>query len=46
VWALQQYPRYRREYPRIMCRPEYAHVQIIQFHSPIQATHWLLAVSR
>jgi adenylate kinase family enzyme len=46
LWALQRYPHYRREYPRLMHRPEYAHLHVIEFHSPRQASDWLLAVGR
>jgi adenylate kinase family enzyme len=44
VWALQTYPRYRREYPRAIGQPEYAHLRVIEFSSPRQATDWLSAV--
>ncbi len=43
VWALQRYPHYRREYPLIMRRPEYAHLRVIVFQSPAQASEWLTA---
>jgi len=44
AWALQTYPRYRREYPQEMRRPEYAHLQLFEFHSAGQASDWLSSV--
>ena len=45
VWLLKRYPHYRREYPRILRQPEFAHLSVIQFHSPVQASEWLARVS-
>jgi adenylate kinase family enzyme len=44
VWALQTYPRYRREYPSLISSPEFAHLRVIQFRSPAQASEWLSTV--
>lgn len=44
LWALQTYPRYRREYPILIGSPEYAHLRVVTFHSPAQASEWLSTV--
>ncbi len=46
LWALQTYLRYRREFPRLLQGPEYAHLSRFEFHSPEQANDWLAAVGR
>lgn len=44
LWALQTYPRYRREYPRLIGSATYAHLHVIQFQSPAQASDWLARI--
>ncbi|HBY99094.1 MAG: hypothetical protein M5U01_42110 [Ardenticatenaceae bacterium] len=41
LWALQTYRRRRREYPELLARPEYAHLQIVRLRSPREAEAWL-----
>ncbi|MEW8979717.1 MAG: AAA family ATPase [Symbiobacterium sp.] len=37
LWALQSHGRHRREYPRVLQRPEYAHLTVIRLRSPREA---------
>ena len=41
LWALRTYPRRRREYPVLLERPEYAHLNLAHLRSPRAARHWL-----
>ncbi len=41
LWALQTYPRRRREYPALFARPEYAHLTVVRLRSPRAARDWL-----
>lgn len=43
VWALRTYRRRRREYPVVLARPEYAHLDVLRFTSPRDADRWLNA---
>lgn len=45
-WAIKMYPRRRREYPELLTRPEYAHLQTIHFRSPRQTRAWLETVTK
>ncbi len=40
-WALSTYNRRRREYPTLLSRPEYAHLEVIHLQSPRAACRWL-----
>lgn len=41
LWALQTYRRRRREFPVLLKRPEYAHLQVVRLRSPGAAQRWL-----
>ena len=41
LWALQTYPRRRREYPLLFERPEYAHLAVAHLRSPRATRDWL-----
>jgi adenylate kinase family enzyme len=41
LWALQTYPRRRREYPLLFERPEYAHLAVVHLRSPRATRDWL-----
>ena len=41
LWALQSYPKFRKEYPDLFHDPRYAHLQVIRFTRPRQTTQWL-----
>jgi adenylate kinase family enzyme len=45
-WAITTYPRRRREYPELLARPEYSHLQTIHLHSPRQTQRWLKSVTK
>lgn len=45
VWVLQTYRRRRREYPRFLMQPEYAHLHVVHLRSPQAAEAWLLRLS-
>jgi len=42
LWVLQTYHKRRREYPLLLKKPEYAHLQVVHLHSPKAAQDWLL----
>lgn len=46
LWALQTHPKYRREFPDLLARPEYAHLTIRRLRSPREADAWLKDLSR
>jgi adenylate kinase family enzyme len=46
LWALKTYHRRRREYPILLRRPEYDHLQVVHLRSPRQARRWLGEVTR
>lgn len=41
VWALQSYPKLKREYPLLLKADRYAHLQVICLTSPRQTSAWL-----
>lgn len=41
LWALQSYPRHRREYPRLLASPEYAHLRVVHLHGRAETARWL-----
>ena len=41
LWALQTYPRRRREYPMLLAKPEYAHLAVVRLRSPRATKDWL-----
>ena len=40
-WVLKTYHRRRREYPALFAKPEYAHLNVLHFHTPKQTQYWL-----
>jgi adenylate kinase family enzyme len=44
LWALQTHRRRRREYPRLLASPEYAHLRVVHLSSPGAARRWLARV--
>jgi len=41
LWVLQSRPRHRRDYPRLLRQPEYAHLKLIRLYSPRETQTWL-----
>jgi adenylate kinase family enzyme len=41
LWVIKTYPRYRREYPTLFARPDYAHLRVVRLRSPHAAQAWL-----
>ena len=41
LWGLRSYAKCRREYPTLLTHAEYAHLQILRFHTPRQTRDWL-----
>jgi adenylate kinase family enzyme len=41
LWAVQTYPRRKREYPQLLARPEHAHLAVVRLRSPHQTRSWL-----
>lgn len=45
-WLFKTYWRRKREYSRLLCQPEYAHLRVIHLRTPNQAEAWLSSLSR
>ena len=41
LWALQTYPRRKREYPQMLARPEHAHLGVVRLRNPRHTRSWL-----
>ena len=41
LWLLQTYWRRKREYPVLLKRPEYVHLDVVQLGSPRETERWL-----
>jgi adenylate kinase family enzyme len=41
LWMLTSHPRHRRDYPALLQKPEYAHLQLIRLRSPQQTRGWM-----
>jgi adenylate kinase family enzyme len=46
LWVLQSRPRHRREYPRLLEQPEYAHLQLVRLRSPRETEEWLNTIAK
>ncbi len=44
LFALTSRRRHHRDYPELLARPEYAHLQVYRQRSPRETEHWLQAV--
>jgi adenylate kinase family enzyme len=44
LWALQQHPRHRREYPGRFSQPAFCHLEVVRLQSPRAAQEWLAAL--
>lgn len=44
VWALTTYRRRRRDYPRLLAQPDYAHLTVVHLCSPRATQKWLAEV--
>lgn len=44
LWALQTYRRRRREYPALLAKPEYRHINVVRLHSPRQTRRFLASL--
>ncbi len=44
--ALRSHRGQRKEFPRLLARPEYAHLTVVRLRSPGETRRWLQAVSR
>jgi adenylate kinase family enzyme len=44
LWALQTYPRWRKEYPVLLSKPEYAHLRVVHLRSPRATRDWLASL--
>ncbi len=40
-WAVKSYRRRRREYPRLLSRPEYSRLKVMRLRSPTETNNWL-----
>jgi adenylate kinase family enzyme len=41
LWALQQHPRHRRQYPELLSRAEFQHLDIVRLRTPRAPRSWL-----
>lgn len=46
LWMLRTYPQRRKEYPVLLGRSEYAHLQQIRLVSPKASSEWLSGIER
>jgi adenylate kinase family enzyme len=46
IWALKKQWSRRREYPRILGQPDYAHLNVIRFRSPHDTQKWLAGLGK
>jgi adenylate kinase family enzyme len=44
LWALKSHPRWRREYPLELARPEYAHLEKVRLRGPRETERWLTSL--
>jgi adenylate kinase family enzyme len=44
LWALKTYRRRRREYPALLAKSEYRHLNLVRLHSPRQAYRFLITL--
>lgn len=44
LWALSSHPRHRREFPRLLAQPQYAHLEVRRLRTPRRAEDWLAAL--
>lgn len=44
LWAIQTYPRRKRDYPVLLQQPEHAHLRVIRLTSPRAADRWLAQI--
>ncbi len=45
VWLLKSYPRQKRNYPRLVQQPEFAHLSVVRLKSPRETDEWLAKLS-
>lgn len=45
LWAIRTHRRRRRLYPRLLARPENAHLRLVRLRSPRDARRWLARLS-
>jgi adenylate kinase family enzyme len=41
LWAITSHPRRKKEYPKLMAAPEYAHLRFLRHDSPRETEEWL-----
>jgi adenylate kinase family enzyme len=41
LWVLQSYGRHKREYPKLLAQPEYAHLKVLHFRNPAETESYL-----
>ena len=46
IWLCKSYARHRREYPLLMKEPQFAHLQVIHFHTQKDKDAWLEMVKQ
>jgi adenylate kinase family enzyme len=46
LWAIKTHWRRRREYPRLLNQPEYAHLAVVHLRSPWATRAWLAGLGR
>ncbi|MBZ0297277.1 MAG: adenylate kinase [Anaerolineae bacterium] len=46
IWMFKGHRRYRREYPRLLTQPQYAHLDVLHFTRSQQTEAWLQTLPR
>ncbi|MGH2447920.1 MAG: adenylate kinase [Chloroflexota bacterium] len=46
VWLFRSYRRHRRQYPELVRRPDYSHLEVVRLHHPSQTDAWLRDLAR
>jgi adenylate kinase family enzyme len=45
LWAINSYPRRKKEYPMLMSSPEYAHIRFFRHSLPSETEEWLKSLA-
>ena len=46
LWVINNHPKHRRDYPRLLKCPEYAHLSLARLRSPRESDEWLARLER
>ncbi len=46
TWVLKTYWRRKREYPALLARPEYQHLEVVRLRTPCEGNGWLEGIKK